>query len=107
MCSSHTSTHMILAKMNPGDWTFLQKKNLHKSYRLVVAVLKRVPWKGNIMNLDSKHLLCSAALGSLISHFHSFFLACMLSFVQVSHLENALSALDSAIKQLSPEFGFD
>ena len=32
---------------------------LHKSYRLVVAVLKRVPWKGNIMNLDSKQLLCS------------------------------------------------
>jgi len=24
--SSHTSTQMILAKMNPGDWTFLQKK---------------------------------------------------------------------------------
>ena len=83
------------------------KKNLHKSFRLVVAVLKRVPWKGNIMNLDSKQLLCSAALGSLISHFHSFFLACMLLFVQVSHLENALSALDNAIKQLSPKFGFD
>ena len=82
------------------------KKNLHKSYRLVVAVLKRVPWKGNIMNLDSKHLLCSAALGSLISHFHSFF-SCMHALICPSHLENALSALGSAIKQLSPEFGFD
>ena len=44
---------------------------------------------------------------ALISHFHSFFLACMLLFVQVSHLENAFSALDIAIKQVSPEFGLD
>jgi len=31
--SSHTSTQMILAKMNPGDWTFLQKTKTEENKR--------------------------------------------------------------------------
>ena len=38
--SSHTSTHMILAKMNPGDWTFLPKRTCDHFSSLLQIVKK-------------------------------------------------------------------
>ena len=39
--SSHTSTHMILAKMNPGDWTFLPKKRTCDHFSSLLQIVKK------------------------------------------------------------------